>query len=169
MSASRSALVLTTIVVVAAGCGADNDDEGASSSGTVGPDEPRTCEPVNAELETIADQTVEIGASEFAFSDAVYEAAPGTITFEVTNNGGEEHELAFLPGGGDVPYTDGKPDEAALEAAGAFELEAFGPGRSCNATYEFAAGAYTLFCIVRTTDGENHYDKGMRATLTVAE
>ena len=39
----------------------------------------------------------------------------------------EAHELAFLPDGGEVPFTeDGAPDEAALEAAGAFELEAFG-------------------------------------------
>jgi hypothetical protein len=62
---------------------------------------------------------------------------------------GEEHELAFLSGGGDVLYTDGEPDEALLAAAGTFEVEAFGPGSSRNATDELAAGECTLFCIVR--------------------
>ncbi len=160
-------MALTTLVVIAAACGAD-DDGAASPAATAGPDAPRICEPVNVELESVADQTVSITATEFAFADLEYEAVPGTVTFEVANRGGEEHELAFLPGGGDVPYTDDEPDEAALEARGAFELEAFGPGQTCNATYELAAGTYTLFCIVRTADGDNHYDRGMRATLTVA-
>ena len=43
--------------------------------------------------------------------------------------------MAFLPGGGDVPFTeDGAPDEDALAEAGAFELEGFGPDQTCNAT-----------------------------------
>lgn len=35
--------------------------------------------------------------------------------------------------------------------------------------YELAAGTSTLFCIVRTTDGEYHDDQGMRVAPTVAE
>jgi hypothetical protein len=74
-----------------------------------------------------------------------------------------------VSGEGDVPYTDGEPDEALLAAAGAFELEALGSGQSCNATYELAGGEYTLFCIVRTDDGQTHSDRGMKSTLSVTE
>ncbi len=90
------------------------------------------------------------------------------VTFAATNAGGEAHELAFLPGGGEVPLTqDGAPDEEALAEAGAFELEAFPPGEDCNATYELEAGEYTLFCIVEAADGETHHEKGMAGTLNV--
>ena len=88
---------------------------------------------------------------------AAVEVAAGVVTFAASNAGTENHELAFLPGGGDVPLTeDGAPDEDALADAGAFELEAFGPGQTCNATYELEAGTYTLFCIVEADDGETH-------------
>ncbi|MBW3603992.1 MAG: hypothetical protein KY460_03590 [Actinobacteria bacterium] len=66
-----------------------------------------------------------------------------------------------------MPFTDGAPDEDALADAGAFELEAYGPGQNCNATYDLEPGTYTLFCIVEAPDGETHYEKGMRGTLTV--
>ena len=93
----------------------------------------------------------------------------GVVTFAATNNGTENHEVAFLPGGGEVPQNpQGDPDEDALGAAGAFELEAFGPGQSCNATYDLKPGTYTMFCIVTGTDGLTHYEKGMRGKLVVA-
>jgi len=67
-----------------------------------------------------------------------------------------------------VPFTEeGHPDEDALAAAGAFELEAFGPGQNCNATYELGPGNYTIFCIVETEDGDTHYELGMRGSITV--
>ena len=147
---------------------ASGGPDAAPPPDTDGPTEPRECEPVNVDLEPQADQQIAVGANDFAFDQLEYSATAGTITFEVTNNGGEEHELAFLPGGGAVPFLDGEPDEAALEAAGAFELEAFGPDQSCSATYDLPAGVYTLFCIVSTDDGQTHYDKGMKSTLIVS-
>ena len=96
------------------------------------------------------------------------EAPAGIVTFALDNQGAENHELAFLPGGGEVPFTDGAPDEAALEDAGAFELEAFSSGQTCNATYDLEPGEYTLFCIIETADGETHYELGMQGTLTVS-
>ena len=62
---------------------------------------------------------------------------------------------------------DGAPDEAALEEMGAFELEGFGPGQTCNATYELEAGDYTIFCIIEAADGETHASKGMVGAVTV--
>ena len=54
------------------------------------------------------------------------------------------------------------------EDAGAFELEAFSSGQTCNATYDLEPGEYTLFCIIETADGETHYELGMQGTLTVS-
>jgi plastocyanin len=123
---------------------------------------------VGEDLESSATQTVQVGLDEYAFDLATTSVPAGVVTFATTNNGEQEHELAFLPGGGEVPVTDeGLPDEEALAAAGAFELEAYGPGQTCNATYELAAGDYTLFCVVRTPGGDTHLARGMQARLTV--
>lgn len=126
------------------------------------------CAPVNPELESEAVETIEIAAVDYGYEPEAVEAPAGIVTFALDNQGAENHELAFLPGGGEVPFTDGAPDEAALEEAGAFELEAFSPGQTCNATYELEPGEYTLFCIIETADGETHYELGMQGTLTVS-
>ena len=126
------------------------------------------CQPVGTELAGDATETVQVTLVDHGFDPSEVEVAAGIVTFEVTNEGEEAHELAFLPGGGDVPVTeDGAPDEAALEEAGAFELEAFGPGQTCEATWELEPGTYTMFCVVEAADGELHVAKGMQGTLTV--
>ncbi len=126
------------------------------------------CSSVNAALEDEADATVDIALTDYAFNPDEVEVDAGVVTFATSNQGTEAHEFAVLPGGGDVPLTaDGAPDEDALAEAGAFELEAYGPGRTCNATWELEPGDYTLFCIVEAADGETHASKGMVGTLTV--
>lgn len=142
-------------------------DSGSASGSAVSAAE-QDCAPVGEDLESEATETVDLQLVDYAFEPEEIAIDAGVITFATTNDGGEAHELAFLPGGGEVPFTeDGAPDEEALEAAGAFELEAYGPGRDCNATYELEPGTYTLFCIVESADGETHYEKGMRGTLEV--
>jgi plastocyanin len=151
------------------GSASGGESASGADSGSASGVEAATCTPVGTELEASADETVPIGLTEYAFDPATVEVAAGTVTFVATNQGGDNHELAFLPGGGDIPLTDaGAPDEDALAAQGAFELEAFPPGGSCNATYELTAGTYTLFCIVEAADGQTHASKGMVGTLTVA-
>lgn len=149
----------------ATGSGSASGSGSGSASATAAAD--AECTPVNPDLEADADEVVELDAVEYAFEPADIGVDAGVVTFAVTNAGGEAHELAFLPGGGDVPYVDGEPDEAALAEAGAFELEAFGPGQTCNATYELEPGTYTIFCIVETADGVTHDELGMHGTLTV--
>jgi plastocyanin len=169
-------VALAATLVLLTACGEDGEVAGGPSTTAVaaaeapdpGQGEPRKCEPVGVELEVQATETVAVSLDEYAFDPTPIEVQAGTVTFEADNVGEEEHELAFLPGGGDIPVTDeGTPDEDALEEAGAFELEAFGPGQTCNATYALDAGTYTLFCIVEASDGETHLSKGMRGQLVV--
>ena len=146
-------------------------DGSGSASGSVSASsaEETPCAPVGEELEADADETVAVDLLDYAFAPAEIEVAEGVVTFETTNAGEENHELAFRPGGGEVPFIeDGVPDEDALAAEGAFELEGYSPGQSCNATYELEVGEYTMFCIVAAEDGETHYEKGMAGTLTVS-
>lgn len=165
-------LVVLGLLVGAGACGGDDGGATGSASGSgsgsgsgLGEGE---CQPVGEDLEAQADETVAVTLDEYSFELDPPEAQAGIVTFEADNVGSEDHELAFLPGGGDVPLTDdGKPDEDALAEAGAFELEAFGPGQTCDATYELDPGTYTLFCIVETAEGRTHASLGMRRELTV--
>jgi plastocyanin len=163
---SRTRLAALSIcgLAVGGGCGDDGaDDAEADDSGDAA-----TCVPVAPELEAEADELVEIELAEYAFDPAAITVPAGVVTFAATNTGEQYHELAFLPGGGDVPLTnEGEPDEDALAEAGAFELEGFAPNETCNATYDLEPGSYTLFCIVEDPDGVPHSVNGMVGTLTV--
>jgi plastocyanin len=159
-----SALLMLAITVGAAACSDDDAPDGVASDAGA----ERPCEPVGAELEAEADTSISVDLTEYTLTPASIEVPAGVVTFVTENLGEEAHELAFLPGGGDVPVTaTGEPDEDALGAAGAFELESYGPGQTCKATYDLEPGTYTLFCLVEAPDGKTHVDKGMRGTLTV--
>lgn len=182
----RSALVGVALLltIVAGACG---DDDGAavrelgdessasgSASGTGGSGSgpaaaDKECAPVGEDLESDADTVVDVQLADYEFvPDDIEVDEAGIVTFVAENVGEEAHELAFIPDGGEVPLTaDGAPDEDALADMGAFELEAFGPDQTCNATYELEAGDYTLFCIVETADGATHASLGMTGSLTV--
>jgi len=157
------------LLTAASACG--DEEEDAEAAPEVGADEAAygsTCAPVGEDLADAVTETVDVELTDYAFAPAEITVAPGVVELATTNVGSEPHELAFLPGGGEVPFTaDGAPDEDALADAGAFELEAFPPGEDCTAIYELEAGEYTVFCIVEAADGETHYEKGMVGTLTV--
>lgn len=173
-----TALALATLLALPAGLAGCGDDDGTAAptettaaEDGVAADEGgygSGCRPVGEDLEGDATETVDVQLDDYTFIPPELEVAAGVVTFAAENVGEESHELAFLPGGGDVPLTeDGAPDEEALAEAGAFELEAFPAGETCNATYELEAGEYTLFCIVVAEDGETHLEKGMVGSLTV--
>jgi plastocyanin len=168
-------VVVLLSVAAATACGADDgggvrsgNAASASGSGSGSGSTPAECKPVGTDLEDQATQTVPVELADYKITPKDITASAGIVTFEVTNKGPEVHELAFLPGGGPVPTdSDGMPDEAALEAAGAFELAGFPADQSCQATYELAPGTYTMFCVLKSDDGMTHYSKGMDGTLTV--
>jgi plastocyanin len=148
------------------GSGSETASEASTGSGSEVAAADKPCAPVGEDLE--ADATVELTLRDYEFDPDEVEVDAGVVTFATSNAGAEAHEVAFLPGGGEVPLTDdGAPDEDALAEAGAFELEAYGPGLECNATYDLAPGTYTMFCIVEA-GGITHYELGMEGTLTVS-
>jgi plastocyanin len=169
MVRTRLLAIATAVVFIVglAGCGSSDGDDADVANDSATASAP--CEPVGTDLKAGAVTTVSLQLKEYSFTPSTLDLAPGVVTFAATNAGTQNHEMAMLPGGGDVPLTTaGHPDEAALTAAGAFELEAFGPGLSCEATFDLRPGTYTLFCIVTDPDGQTHYQKGMRGQLTVA-
>lgn len=163
------AVVLVATVIGLSACGDDGRGGADTGVGTDSSDsEEAACAPVGEDLEDGATETLAVQLDDYAFVPPMSEVEAGVVTFAAENVGSEIHELAFLPGGGEVPMTDeGEPDEDALADAGAFELEAFGPGQTCEATYDLEPGTYTLFCIVASPDGQTHYDKGMAGELVV--
>ena len=168
----RSRFVAVIWVATVLGLSACGDDGGDVTDTGVGADssdaEEAACAPVGEDLEDEATETLAVQLDDYAFVPSALKVEAGVVTFAAENVGSENHELAFFPGGGKVPLTgEGEPDEDALADAGAFELEAFGPGQTCEATYDLEPGTYTLFCIVVSPDGQTHYDKGMEGELVV--
>jgi plastocyanin len=150
------------------GSGSASAPASGSGSGSGVAAAEQECAPVGEDLESEAETTVDLQLADYRFEPSDVEVEAGVVTFATTNVGDEAHELAFLPGGGDVPLNeDGEPDEDALAEMGAFELEAYGPGQDCNATYDLEPGDYTLFCIVETEDGQTHASLGMTGSLAV--
>lgn len=174
---SKSAIAVLLVLVFGFGMFACGDDDDAATTTTkqaeggevgAGVGYGSECEPVGEDLEDEATETVKIQLADYAYVPAEIDVSAGVVTFEASNIGDEVHEIAFLPGGGEVPFTDGEPDEDALGEAGAFELEGFPAGGDCNATYDLEPGEYTLFCLIRSDDGKTHYEKGMAGKLTVS-
>jgi iron uptake system component EfeO len=89
---------------------------------------------------------IAVAATEYRFEPAALAAAPGTVTFRVTNTGLEEHEFEILAG------------DAVVD-----EIEGLVPGLSKDLTVDLDAGQYAIVC--RLAD---HEARGMVGTLTVA-
>jgi uncharacterized cupredoxin-like copper-binding protein len=116
-------------VLALAGCGGNGDDSAGGSTTT-----------------EATGQAVEVSLVDFALEPATVTLdAPGTYTFEVTNDGQAQHALEI----------DGNGVEE--------ETDTLGPGESGEVTVELAAGEYELYCPV-----DGHRANGMEGTLVVA-
>jgi high-affinity iron transporter len=89
--------------------------------------------------------TVKVGASEYEFDPDTITVAAGQVTFEVTNNGTEEHEFELFKG--DIVVD---------------ELEGLVPGLTRTLPVTLEAGDYTFACKLA-----GHDLAGMTGTLTV--
>ena len=124
---AAAATVTMTLALVVAACG------GAGASATSGA-------PGSA-----ATGTVKVVASEYKFDPATLSVAAGSITFEVTNNGTEEHEFEVFKG------------ETVVD-----EIEGLVPGLTRTLPVTLEAGEYTYVCKLA-----GHDLAGMTGTLTV--
>lgn len=114
--------------------------------------------------------TVQVSLSEFRVAPDRAVVSPGSVTFEVTNDGAEDHEFLVI-------RTDLAPDALPTEANGSYEedgpgtelldeIELVEPGETEDLTLELDEGSYVLICNM-VEGNEAHYALGMRTAFTV--
>ena len=148
---------LTALALVAAACG--DDDEGAGGEPTAG-EEP-------------AAGTVGVSLIEWSVVPDATSVPAGTVTFEASNDGEQDHELMIIRSDldpGTLPLTDEMAvDETQVEVIG--EIEEFAPGGTESSSFDLEPGNYILICnlVHEEESGEvhRHYQMGMRTAFEV--
>jgi plastocyanin len=121
-------LLAALAIPLAAGCGGDEDNGANGAQATDGG----------------GAQTIQVSATEFQFDPSDISAAPGEITFELTNDGSAPHALE-------------------IEGSGVEESsETIDGGDSTSLAVDLDEGTYEIYCPVG-----DHKDRGMVGTLTV--
>jgi hypothetical protein len=157
----------------ASGSGSGSGTGAASGSGTGVASGMATCTEVGAGR--LADAEVHAELDEWRVSPDVDSVEAGTILFELTNVGEDEHEFAVTRGESieDLPLAeDDTVDIPLLEEQGEFvgEVEAFPAGTECSGAFDLDPGSYVLFCnlVHEEEEGvENHFQEGMATTFSV--
>lgn len=116
--------------------------------------------------------TIDVVLEEFSIEVSPSTAPPGSVTFDLENEGDLEHEFIVL-------RTDFAPDELPTNDDGTADTGATGVNRvgervafegSSSGVWNLDEGAYVLICNLKDTiDGEEvaHYAEGMRVAFTV--
>lgn len=152
--------VLAALALVAAACGDDEEEtEVAATPEAEGGG---------------AGATVNVSLIEWSVVPDTTSVAAGSVTFNATNDGAENHELVVIrtdlaPDA--LPVVEGKVDEDQVEVIG--EIEEFASGTTESATFDLEPGNYVLICNITEVeeDGEieSHYQLGMRTAFEVTE
>lgn len=125
-------MLIPIAVLALAGCGGNGDDSAGGST-------------TAATTAQAAGKPVTVSLVDFALEPKTVQLdAPGTYTFQVTNDGQAQHALEI----------DGNGVEE--------ETDTLGPGESGEVTVELAAGEYELYCPI-----DGHRANGMEGTLVV--
>lgn len=117
--------------VVLAGCGSSGSGGSAAAAGS--------------SAAQARGQTVDVKATEYAFSLPTTNFSPGTYTFTMADDGHASHAMEIQGPG----------------ISGA-RSSVVGPGGTATLTVTLQGGSYTLFCPV-----PGHRQAGMQTTLTV--
>jgi plastocyanin len=140
---ARKLILLTAIVVplTFAACGGDDDeDTTAASSDTTAAEETTSGGGASDGAETVT-----LTEADFSIDPADVETAPGSVTFDITNDGQTVHNLE-------------------IEGSGVEEVsDDIAPGESTQLTVDLGAGEYEMYCNIG-----NHRDLGMEGTVNVA-
>jgi uncharacterized cupredoxin-like copper-binding protein len=118
------AALMSTFLV--AGCGGD-DNGGETTTGT-------------------ASQTFSISATDYAFTPSTVTVdAPGTYTFDLTNDGATDHAIEI----------EGQGSEERSDTVS--------PGESASVTIDLQSGTYEMYCPI-----DGHRAQGMEGEVTVS-
>jgi plastocyanin len=144
---ARKLILLTAIIVplTFAACGDDEDEGETAASGDTTAAEETTAEDTTTGGASDGGETVAISETDFAIDPADVETAPGSVTFDITNDGQTVHNLE-------------------VEGSGVEEVsDDIGPGESTQLTVDLGAGEYEMYCAIG-----NHRDLGMDGTINVS-
>ena len=140
-------MAIGVLLLSAAGCGDDDDDEGAE---------------------------VDVVVSEFIVDPSEDSVEAGEVTFALDNQGSETHEFLVVEAASadDLPVDDdGAFDEEAFDEDGVVdEVEDIEAGDTAELTLDLEAGDYVLLCNVvedESGEAESHFAEGMHANFTV--
>jgi uncharacterized cupredoxin-like copper-binding protein len=132
------AAIGAAIAVPIAGCGDDDEDNGAGAATSVATQASTTTAGGGGE-------TVGMSLTDFALNPADATVKPGTVTFDVTNDGQTTHALEVEGPGEEV------------------ETEDLSPGDSAKLTVDLSKpGTYEMYCPV-----DDHRGMGMEGEITV--
>jgi uncharacterized cupredoxin-like copper-binding protein len=138
----RGAGLAAVIAIFATGCIEEADTgvkAGAESEHATAP----------ASDQTAKSSTITAALSEWTIALSQTSIDHGTVSFEIRNNGTEDH---------------------AFEVTGAnnqeWKTEAIKPGEAATLSVALAAGTYDVYC-PQASGGEAHADRGMKTTITV--
>jgi hypothetical protein len=142
----------------------------ASGSGSCAPE--AKCDPFGNKSD--ADTTVKVTLNEFTVELDRSSVPAGMVHFALDNQGKEPHEFVVVEAAhrSDLPLDeDGALEETKLPKGSVIgEVEPFPGGKTCDGTFDLAAGHYQLLCnIVETEDGKtvSHLHEGMVVDFTV--
>ena len=110
--------------------------------------------------------TVRVVVQEWIFQPTVASVRAGTVTFEVVNEGKQDHELVILKT--DLPdaalkmrASEDKVNEGA-SGKNVGEAEDIEAGHTKTGTFDFTPGRYVLLCNIA-----GHYKSGMATSFDV--
>jgi uncharacterized cupredoxin-like copper-binding protein len=120
-------------------------------------------------------EDVDVSLFEWGVDPEPTSVSAGDVTFNVTNEGGESHEMVIIK--------DVAPDDLPLDEDGAVieddlpegsfigEIEELEPGSTESGTFTLEEGTYTILCNIteEEDDGEieSHFQEGMVTTIEV--
>jgi uncharacterized cupredoxin-like copper-binding protein len=116
-------------------------------------------------------RVIQIAAHDFSYT--MPDSLPaGVYTFEMTNDGREEHHAVFLrleQGKRLADLLAAMRPDAPFPSWAVFigGPEGPTPGRTARATMPLAPGRYAVLCFIPSADGAPHFAKGMTKEFTV--
>jgi hypothetical protein len=149
--------------------------ETGDPSGLFGPEGSEAQSEIGAAVhEDCEVQQVDVHAVEYAFHGVPTTLEAGPTSFELVNDGVEEHEMVLFKraAGSDATLQEllELPEDEAMGQMEFTGVAFGGPGTTSYAAVDLEPGTYFLVCFIPTggEEGPPHFMQGMQQTVTVA-